>query len=149
MSWKPHVNVAAVIEQEGRFLLVEECIDRQMMFNQPAGHLEPGESLLEAVRREVLEETARPFEPRGLVGIYQYDMGERNRSYLRFCFSGHAGDADPRRPLDKEIIATHWLSPEEIRNRRTTLRSPMVLACIRDYQAGICLPLSALHQLQP
>jgi len=149
MTWKPHVTVGAVIEREGRFLLVEERIDGRAVFNQPAGHLEPGESLVDAVRREVLEETTCSFEPRGLVGVYQYDMPEKNRTYLRFCFSGDAGEADASRALDREILATHWLTLDEIEARRDALRSPMVLQCIHDHRAGELLPLALLHRLQP
>ena len=147
MVWTPRVTVAAVIEREGRFLLVEEVIDGETRFNQPAGHLEPGESLLEAVRREVLEETARPFEPLGLVGVYQYEMAHKHRTYLRFCFAGTVGEAEPGRALDEEIVATHWLTLEEIERRRERLRSPMVLACIRDHLQGAALPLDSLHSL--
>ena len=148
MTWKPHVTVAAVIQQESRFLLVEERIEGRTLFNQPAGHLEPWESLLDAVRREVLEETARRFEPRALVGVYQYDMPRKNRTYLRFCFTGDAGERDESRALDREIVATHWLSLDEIGARRESLRSPMVLQCICDHLAGSALPLSALHHLR-
>ncbi len=149
MNYPIHVTVAAVIEQAGRFLLVEEHIDGQAVFNQPAGHLEQGESLLEAARREVLEETAHPFEPRALVGIYQYELPRKSRTYVRFCFSGTVGDPQPGRKLDKEIIATHWLTLEEIEARGELLRSPMVLQCIRDYLAGSALPLDSLRHLHP
>ncbi len=149
MVWKPHVTVAAVIERRRRFLLVEERVDGRILFNQPAGHLEPGESLVAAVRREVLEETAHRFEPSGLVGVYQYDTGNGNRTYLRFCFTGTLGEAESGRVLDDGIIATHWLSLEEIEAQRPRLRSPMVLACIRDHLRRPSLPLDRLHHLRP
>ncbi len=145
MIWKPHVTVAAVIERSGRFLLVEERIDGKRVFNQPAGHLERGESLLDAVRREVLEETAHPFEPAALVGVYLYELPEKDRTYLRFCFSGRVDGAEPGRALDAEIVAVHWLTREEIQKRRDALRSPMVLRCIDDHLAGAALPLDTLH----
>ena len=149
MSCPIRVTVAAVIERAGRFLLVEERIDGRTVFNQPAGHLERGESLLEAVRREVLEETAHPFEPRALVGVYQYELPRKSRTYVRFCFSGEVGEPLPGRRLDDEIIATHWLTLEEIEARGELLRSPMVLQGIHDYLAGSALPLDSLHHLDP
>ncbi|WP_293646230.1 NUDIX hydrolase [Thiolapillus sp.] len=148
MIWKPHVTVAAVIEQDARFLLVEEHIDGRAVFNQPAGHLEQGESLPDAAVREVLEETARDFAPQALLGTYLYRLKEKQRSYLRFCFTGEVGAADPARSLDREIIATHWLTLDQIRARENQLRSPMVLQCIHDYLRGVRLPLNSLHHLE-
>lgn len=149
MIWKPHVTVAAVIEESGRFLLVEERIDGKAVFNQPAGHLEQGESLLDAVKREVLEETACAFQPQALLGIYLYQLNNKSRSYLRFCFCGKVGASLPDRSLDREIIATHWLTGEEIQKRKPRLRSPMVLQCIQGYLKGMRLPLESLHFLEP
>jgi len=148
MRWKPHVTVAAVIEEQSRFLLVEENIDGITLFNQPAGHLEPGESLLAAVNREVLEETARPFHAQALVGTYLYQITEKQRSYLRFCFCGEVDETIPGHPLDEEIIATHWMPLEEIQALQSRLRSPMVLQCIEDHLAGSQVPLDSLHFLQ-
>jgi ADP-ribose pyrophosphatase YjhB (NUDIX family) len=147
MVWTPRVTVAAVIERKGRFLLVEEVIDGEIRFNQPAGHLESGESLTEAVRREMMEETAHPFEPTALVGVYQYELPHKQRTYVRFCFTGQVGEPLAR-DLDEEILAVHWLTLEEIEKRREQLRSPMVLQCIRDYLAGRRLPLEILHHLR-
>ena len=107
MIWRPSVTVAAVIERGGRFLLVEERIDGRLVLNQPAGHLDPGESLIAACRREVLEETAHAFEPRALVGVYRWHYAAKDVTFLRFCFAGEAGDADPSRKLDKEIVRLH------------------------------------------
>jgi phosphatase NudJ len=137
--WKPSVTVAAVIERDGKFLLVEELIDGRKVINQPAGHLDPGESLAAACAREVLEETAHRFEPTGLVGVYRWHFAAKDVTFLRFCFSGRLlGKAD--RPLDKEIIATHWLTREAVK-ASAAVRSPLVLACIDDYLAGRNYPL--------
>ncbi len=149
MTWKPHVTVAAVVEKHQRFLLVEENIHGQLVFNQPAGHLEQGEDLLQAIRREMLEETTRVFTPEALVGVYLYELPQKPRSYLRFCFCGQAGDILPDHELDQEIVATHWLSLEEIQQRRDRLRSPMVLRCIQDYRDGRRMPLEYLQHIQP
>ncbi len=149
MTWKPHVTVAAVVEKHQRFLLVEENIHGEVVFNQPAGHLEPGEDLLQAIQREMLEETARVFTPEALVGVYLYELPHKQRSYLRFCFCGQVGEILPDHELDQEIIATHWLSLEEIHQRQNQLRSPMVLNCIRDYQDGRRMLLDCLHHIQP
>lgn len=149
MTWSLHVTVAAVIARHDHFLLVEEQIDDGTRFNQPAGHLEPGETLIQAIRREVFEETARLFEPDALIGVYQYEMADKQRTYLRFCFSGSAGAADTERALDSEIVATHWFTLGEIQARHSSLRSPMVLQCIEDYRRGTRLPLGMLHYLTP
>ena len=134
MIWKPHVTVAAVIERDGKFLLVEEKTDEGIRYNQPAGHLEQGESLIEAVVRETLEETAYDFEPESLVGVYHWKNEARDATYLRFAFCGRVNGCNPERPLDDGIIAAHWLAFEELRTLE--LRSPMVLRCIEDWRAG-------------
>lgn len=141
--WKPHVAVAAVIERDGRFLLVEEEIAGQHVFNQPAGHLDPGESLVAACARETLEESAWKFAPEALTGIYLLRIDEAS-TYLRFTFCGRLIEHFPEQPLDKEILCTHWLTREEIAARRNRLRSPLVEVSIDDYMAGTRLPLSAL-----
>jgi 8-oxo-dGTP pyrophosphatase MutT (NUDIX family) len=147
MVWKPDVTVAAVIERDGRFLTVRERIRGRMVFNQPAGHLEEGESLLEAVIREALEETAWVFTPEALLGIYQF-RSSRGHSTLRIAFCGAVHDFDATRPLDPPIVATHWLTREELAARGTALRTPLVLRCIDDYLRGVRLPLEALASLQ-
>ena len=149
MNCPIHVTVAAVVERAGRFLLVEERVEGRTVFNQPAGHLEPGESLLQAIQREMREETALPFEPRALVGIYQYELPEKRRTYVRFCFTGKVGQALPGAELDAEIIATHWLTLQEIQALGERLRSPMVLRCIQDHQTGRHLPLDCLQRIHP
>ena len=147
MIWSPHVTVAAVIEENGRYLLVEEHIEGERVFNQPAGHLEDNESLIQAIEREVVEETARTFEPSALCGIYRWKMSEKRRTYLRFCFTGSVSEQITNRALDKEIIDTHWLTLPEVTSHSPHLRSPMVLQCIRDYESGVRIPLSSLHDI--
>jgi 8-oxo-dGTP pyrophosphatase MutT (NUDIX family) len=144
MVWKPDVTVAAVIERDALFLLVEERIRGRLVFNQPAGHLEDGESLLQAVVRETLEETAWVFAPQALLGTYLW-RSPRGHTTLRFAFSGTVSDFDPNRTLDPPVIATHWLSHQELMARAASLRSPLVARCIEDYQRGVRLPLAALR----
>jgi 8-oxo-dGTP pyrophosphatase MutT (NUDIX family) len=134
--WKPSATVAAVVERNGRFLFVEERIDGRLVLNQPAGHLDPGESLVAACRREVLEETAHRFEPTALVGIYRWHYAARDVTFLRFCFRGKVLSADPSLKLDKEIVRLHWLSADELRARKADHRSPLVQKCVDDYLAG-------------
>ena len=144
MIWRPSVTVAAVIERGGRFLFVEERIDGRLVLNQPAGHLDPGESLIAACRREVLEETAHAFEPRALVGVYRWHYAAKDVTFLRFCFAGEAGDADASHKLDKEIVRLHWLTPAELEARRAEHRSPLVAKCVADFLAGRRFPLDLL-----
>ena len=144
MIWKPSVTVAAVIERAGRFLFVEERIDGRLVLNQPAGHLDPGESLIAACRREVLEETAHAFEPRALVGVYRWHYAAKDVTFLRFCFAGDVGEADKRRQLDKEIVRLHWLAPAELAARKGDHRSPLVAKCVADFLAGHRFPLDLL-----
>jgi 8-oxo-dGTP pyrophosphatase MutT (NUDIX family) len=138
--WKPSVTVAAVIEREGRFLLVQERVGGRLVLNQPAGHLDPGESLPAACRREVLEETAHRFEPTELVGIYRWRDPKKDFTFLRFAFRGKVGAAE-NRPLDKEIVAVHWLTPQELKERKAEHRSPLVQKCVDDFLAGRSFPL--------
>ena len=143
MTWRPSVTVAAVIERDGRFLFVEERIDGRLVLNQPAGHLDAGESLIAACRREVLEETAHPFEPRSLVGVYRWHYAKKDVTFLRFCFAGEVA-APLERSLDKEIVRLHWLSTAEFEARRADHRSPLVGKCVADYLAGRRYPLELL-----
>jgi len=140
MVWKPSVTVAAVIERDGRFLFVEERIDGRLVLNQPAGHLDPGESLVAACRREVMEETAHHFEPESLVGVYRWHYAAKDVTFLRFCFFGKAGNVE-QRPLDKEIVRLHWLAPDELKKRKAEHRSPLVQQCVDDFLAGKRVPL--------
>jgi 8-oxo-dGTP pyrophosphatase MutT (NUDIX family) len=140
--WKPHVVVAAIAERAGRFLTIEETIRGEIVFNQPAGHLDPNETLIDAVKRECVEETAWRFEPRWLIGVYQWVTPE-GRQFLRFTFGGEVLDHDPARRLDDGIIAAHWLTPDELAAR--PLRSPVVLKCLDDFRAGVRHPLDLIH----
>lgn len=145
MTWKPHVTVAAVIEQAGSFLLVEEQTLEGIQINQPAGHLDPGESILAAVIRETLEETAYHFVPEALIGIYQWHQASRNRTYLRFAFAGKITGHEAGRPLDTGIIRALWQTPDEIYAGQASHRSPLVCDCVTDYLAGVRYPLAMLH----
>jgi ADP-ribose pyrophosphatase YjhB (NUDIX family) len=148
VSARPSVTVAAVIERAGQFLLVEEDDGGQLVFNQPAGHLEPNESLVEACAREVLEESAWHFRPRELVGIYRWSrprVGARAAvTYVRFAFCGELGEHEAGRRLDTGIVRAVWLHPEEIRASSERHRSPLVLRCVEDYLAGRRFPLDAV-----
>ena len=146
MVWKPSVTVAAVIERDRKFLFVEEKFGGKLVLNQPAGHLDPGESLEHACVREVMEETAHDFVPRQLVGVYRWFYKPKDITYLRFCFAGEAGAFHKERKLDKEIVALHWLSLEELIARTADHRSPLVLKCVQDYLAGSRYPLELLSR---
>lgn len=144
MIWKPNVTVAAVIEQGGKYLLVEEETDEGPMFNQPAGHWEPGETLTQGVIREAREETAYAFNPEWLLGIYSWRHPRKDITYLRFAFSGTVGAHDPQQRLDSGIIRAAWFSPEEIRATRAHHRSPLVLTCVEDHLAGKRFPIDLI-----
>ena len=147
--WKPSVTVAAVIEREGRYLLVEEMTAEGLRLNNPAGHLDPGESLTEAAAREALEETAHPFVPTALVGIYlarlHRPQTDEDITYLRFAFCGELGALVPGRVLDEPVQRTLWMSLAELRACPERHRSPLLLQCIEDHAAGCRHPLDALH----
>lgn len=147
MIWKPNVTVAAVIEIDGRFLLVEEKVDSGAFLNQPAGHLEANETILQGVVRETLEETGYEFSPRSLVGIYRWRHLRKNVIYLRFTFCGDAMAHDRVRQLDEGIIAARWMTYDEVVRETPRHRSPMVLRCIDDYLAGRRYPLDILTHL--
>lgn len=145
MQWKPNVTVAAIAERDGRFLLVEENADNHIVFNQPAGHLEKNETLIEAIKREVMEETAWEFIPESLVGVYLYPNQHVDIIYLRFCFYGICKKHFKDQPLADEILRAVWMSKAEIESNRANMRSPMVLQCINDYLAGKRYPLDLLN----
>ena len=149
MDDRAHITVAAVIEQEGRFLLVEEFSGGRTVYNQPAGHVEPRESLLDAVVRETREESAWQFKPTALCGIYQWTSPENQITYLRFCFTGSCHDHDPHQALDTGIIRTWWLTRDEIVARSQQHRSPLVLRCIDDYRSGKRYPLELYTDFLP
>lgn len=145
MIWKPHVTVAAVIENNGHFLLVEETTDQGLAFNQPAGHLEQGEDLISAVKREVMEETAWQFEPESIIGVQLWRRSPNFPSFVRFVFAGTVDNHDAERTLDDGIIATHWLSRAQIQDKQQQLRSPLVLTSVDDYLNGQRYPLTLLQ----
>jgi 8-oxo-dGTP pyrophosphatase MutT (NUDIX family) len=153
IRWKPSVTVAAVIEQDGLFLLVEEHTPEGLRLNNPAGHLDPGESLVDACARETLEETAHGFQPTELVGVYMSrfqrpalsERAAEDITYLRFAFCGTLGTFQPERSLDTGIVRTLWLTADEIRASSARHRSPLVVRCLDDYLAGRRYPLELVH----
>ncbi|MFA7243384.1 MAG: NUDIX hydrolase [Sulfuricellaceae bacterium] len=147
MIWKPNVTVAAVIEQDGKFLLVEENTDDGVRFNQPAGHWEQDETLVEGTVREALEETAYHFSPQWLQGVYRWHHPRKDVTYLRFAYGGALTGFDPQRALDDGIIRAVWLSLDEIRACAGRHRSPLVLRCVEDYLAGRRYPLELVTHL--
>jgi len=145
--WKPSATVAAVIEQEGRYLLVEEQTRDGLRLNTPAGHLEPGESPAEGAAREALEETGCAFTPTALLGVYMAasnDAAGEPTTWLRFAFRGTAGPCDPAHPLDHGIVRTVWMTPAEIEASQERHRSPLVWRCVQDHMAGRSFDLSVL-----
>ena len=145
--WKPHVTVAAVIERDHRFLMVEEHTDLGIAFNQPAGHLEKNEDLISALIRETLEETAWEVAPESLIGIYRWPHPRLDIAYIRFAFSATPVRHHADRPLDTGIIAAHWLDIDTLRATRAQHRGPQVMQCIDDYLGGRRLPLDCLKDL--
>jgi ADP-ribose pyrophosphatase YjhB (NUDIX family) len=147
--WKPSVTVAAIIERGGRYLLVEEHTPEGLKLNNPAGHLDPGESPADGCARETLEETTHHFTPTALVGVYlsrfQRPAAGEDITYLRFAFCGELGDAVPGRTLDHGIVRTLWMTPDEIRASADRHRSPLLLRCMEDHLAGRRFPLDAVY----
>ena len=147
MAFNPEVTVAAVVERDSRYLLVEERITGRLVLNQPAGHLEDRETLLDAVIREAREETAWHFVPSALVGTYLWRSPDSGRSFLRFAFCGDVDDFRADQALDTGIVRAVWLSREQILNQQARLRSPLVLRCIDDYLLGRRQPLDSVSAL--
>ena len=143
--WGPNVTVAAVIERGGLYLLVEEASPRGPVLNNPAGHLDPGESLIEAVVREVLEETARVFTPTHLVGVYLAPSPHSDVTYLRFAFTGTVSEPKPGRALDDGILRTLWLTPEAIEAEHVRHRSSALARCVEDHRTGRRFSLELLR----
>lgn len=143
----PEITVAAVTETDGRFLVVEERINRRLVINQPAGHVEPGETLLEAIVREVREETAWLFTASELVGVYLWRHPGTGRTTKRFAFTGAVSDHREGQRLDDGIVGTHWLSQADLKGREPQLRSPLVLRCVEDYLVGRRQPLATAAAL--
>ncbi len=145
--WKPNVTVAAVIERDGSFLLVEEHTTDGLRLNTPAGHLDPGESPADGCAREALEETAHHFVPTALVGVYmaRFQREADDITYMRFAFAGTLGAFEAGRALDDGIVRALWMTLEEVRASTERHRSPLLLQCIEDYVAGQRYPLSLIH----
>ncbi len=142
-----HLTVAAIVEQHGRFLVVEESVQGKRVINQPAGHVEAGESLRDAVIRETLEETAWQFSPAAISGIYLWEQPASAERFLRVVFCGTCSQHNPSQPLDDGILRTLWLSQAELQRRRDRLRSPMVLRAIDDFKAKVRFPVNMFQQL--
>ncbi len=136
MRWKANVTVAAVIEKDQKFLMVKENVDGHIVINQPAGHLEKDETLIAAIKREVLEETAWEFEPEKIIGVYLYPSPNNDITYLRICFTGQCIHDHPEQALDDDIIQAMWMTRVELETQKHRLRSPLVLRCIYDFLDG-------------
>lgn len=145
--WQPDITVATIVEREGLLLMVEERVAGRVVYNQPAGHLEPNESIQQAALRETLEETGWHVELIGFIGGYQWKAPETGKQFLRLAFSAKALSQDAGRKLDEGIVAAHWLSPADIRALAKQHRSPLVWQSIEDYFAGKCYPLELLQTL--
>ncbi|NOT85337.1 MAG: NUDIX hydrolase [Methylococcaceae bacterium] len=145
MVWKPRVTVAAIIERDQRFLMVEEQTANGLEFNQPAGHLEPGEDLISAVIREVYEESAWQFEPQELVSVQLWRKNPNALTFMRFCFTGRCHAHNPEQILDTGIVQTHWLTRAEVAAQAHRLRSPLVLTSIDQYLSGQRYSLNLLQ----
>jgi 8-oxo-dGTP pyrophosphatase MutT (NUDIX family) len=151
--WTPSVTVAAIVEKDGLYLLIEEHTQEGLRLNNPAGHLDPGESLIEACARECLEETAHPFKPKQLVGVYQsrFQRAAKNGkpaqeiTYVRFAFSGDISSRIAGQALDDGIVRVIWMSLAEVRASAALHRSPLVLQCIEDHAKGQRFPLDLIH----
>jgi 8-oxo-dGTP pyrophosphatase MutT (NUDIX family) len=147
--WRPSVTVAAVIERDGRFLMIEEETSEGLRINNPAGHLEPGETPAEGCAREALEETAWHFRPTALLGVYisrfQRSTTGDDITYLRFAFTGELGEEEVGRALDHGIVRTLWMTGDELRATQDRHRSPLVMRCVEDHLAGVRMPLSAVY----
>ncbi|HMU90413.1 MAG: NUDIX hydrolase [Pseudomonadales bacterium] len=146
MDWYPHATVATIVERDGHFLLVEESEGERLVINQPAGHLDQGETLAAAAVRETLEETGWEVTVKALLGLYTYTSAYNGISYLRTCFIAEPLRHHPERPLDTGILRTLWLTVDELRARRDRLRSPLVLRNVEDYLRGKRYPLDFIHE---
>ncbi|MFB4370234.1 MULTISPECIES: NUDIX hydrolase [unclassified Pseudomonas] len=145
MTWHAHVTVATIVEYEGRFLFVEELKGGRLVLNQPAGHLEPKESLQQAAVRETLEETGCDVELTGVTGIYLYTAPSNGVTYQRICFVANLVRHHAERALDSDISGIRWLTYDELLAERDRLRSELVLRCLDDYLAGARFPLALIH----
>lgn len=146
--WTPHATVACIVEKNGRFLMVEENSYGEQVFNQPAGHIDEGESVFDAAVRETLEETGWQVELTGLTGLYTYLAPQNGVCYHRYCFQASA-IKHVTQELDTDIIAAHWLTYDELLEKKDRLRSPLVLTCINDYKRRAPLPLDYIYECTP
>jgi 8-oxo-dGTP pyrophosphatase MutT (NUDIX family) len=144
VRWNPEVTVAAIVRVDDRFLMVEERVAGRLVLNQPAGHLEDGETLIEAAVRETREETAWRFHPEALVGVYLWRNPADGRSFLRFAFCGTVDDHQPKLPLDIGIVRAVWLTRDQLVARTPQLRSPLVMRCLDDFLQGVRQPLETV-----
>jgi 8-oxo-dGTP pyrophosphatase MutT (NUDIX family) len=147
MIWRPDLAAAAIVQRDNRFLIVEENIRGALVFNQPAGHVDDGESIIDAVVRETLEETAWHFKPRSLLGLYLWRNPANGHSILRVAIAGDVTHHEPDRRLDVPVVAAHWMERQALLAQPSKLRSPLVMRCIDDYLAGQRHDLSALNYL--
>ena len=147
MVWKPHTTVAAIIERDNKFLMVEELAHGEQVINQPAGHLEPDESLIDAVIRETQEETAWQFVPEAITGIYLWKQPNSEESFLRVAFCGTCKNQNVSQALDDGILAAIWKTRDELIQQQQKLRTPMVMKCIDDYLAGKRSPMDLLTNI--
>jgi len=141
----PHITVATIVERDGKFLMVRENSGGRLVYNQPAGHVEPSETLFDAALRETLEETAWRVELKQLLGIYQYISPENGITYIRHCFIAKAIEPRTGRNLDPDILEAKWLTLKELEDFESELRSPLVLKVIRDYLSGVNFPLNVVQ----
>jgi len=146
MIWTPHATVATIVEKDGKFLFVEEIADGQRVLNQPAGHVDEREPILQAALRETLEETGWEVEITELVGIYTYTAPHNQVTYYRFCYAANPVRAVPGAELDQDIIGPVWLSPEELLARKDQWRSPLIMKCLQDYLNGRRFPLDLVYE---
>ncbi|MBA1279683.1 MULTISPECIES: NUDIX hydrolase [Pseudomonadaceae] len=145
MTWNPHITVATIVEADGRFLMVEESKGGRLVLNQPAGHLEPNETLRQAAVRETLEETGWEVELNGVVGIYLYTAPSNGVTYQRVCFAANPVHHHPQRELDTGIVGAHWMSRDELSAQPERWRSELILRCIDDYLAGPTYDLTVVR----
>lgn len=143
--WTPRTTVAAIVERDGKFLMVEEMIQGQLMINQPAGHLEENERFLDAVKREALEETRWIIEPTAFLGLYVYLTQDRTLTFHRACFVANAIEERQEAKLDPVILRTRWMTRDEVAENLAQLRSDLVLKCIDDYLSGVRYPLDIIQ----
>lgn len=146
MTWKPNATVATIVEDNGKFLFVEEYSNGELVINQPAGHIENHESILEAAKRETLEETGYRVELSHLIGLYTYTAPHNGNTYYRFCFSATISEKLQNPTIDPDIENVAWLSYEEIAQQTDRHRSPLVLKCLDDYIAGTRFPLELIYE---